>query len=466
MRIVCALLSVLVAATAIPASGAEDNRSLSDRTRQYLSELVRIDTSNPPGSETQVAQYLKQTVEAFGISGELLGGDPKRLNFVARLRGNGKGRPLLLIAHSDVVPADKQSWTVNPFGAEVRNGIMYGRGTLDAKSLLAAETAVMVEIKRRNLRLGRDLILVSEADEEGGSTGIQWLVQNAWPKIDAEFALNEGGSIFDTKDGTRVFQIQTQEKLPMRLVLTARGTAGHGSVPRADNPIEHLSEAISRLSKAEQPIHLNGTTRRYFRGLSRLPDYDWLGPLIPRLDNPATARDAAAQIRAHDAELDVMVHTTVTPTVLPGTGNNPNVIPNTATAQIDVRRLPSEAREDVLARLRQIVNDNAVEISFAAGPQAPTAETSSPMTTLYRAMERVIARIYPHDAVVLPFMSRGATDSNYLRSRGMPVYGAPLILREPGESRVHGNDERILLKSLDEGVELLWQIVLETAGEN
>src|SRR5215831_12808395 len=309
MRIVCALLSVLAAVTAVPASGAEDNRSLSDRTRQYLSEMVRIDTSNPPGNETQLAQYLKQTVESFGISGELLGGDPKRLNFVARLRGTGKGRPLLLMAHSDVVPADKQSWTVNPLGAELRNGFMYGRGTLDSKSLLAAEMAVMVEIKRRNLRLGRDLILVSEADEEAGSTGIQWLVQNAWPKIDAEFALNEGGSIFDTKDGTRVFQIQTQEKLPTRIVVTARGTAGHGSIPRPDNAILHLFEAGSRLARAEQPVHLNGTTRRYFRGLSRLPDYDWLAPLWPRLDNPATAKDAANQIRMHDADLDSMIRT-------------------------------------------------------------------------------------------------------------------------------------------------------------
>src|SRR5215831_13743044 len=156
MRTVGALVSVLAAVAAVPASGAEDNRSLGDRTRQYLSELVRIDTSNPPGNETQLAQYLKQTVESFGISSELLGGDPKRLNFVARLKGSGKGRPLLLIAHSDVVPADKSQWTQNPFGGEIHEGYIYGRGAVDDKSLLAAELAVMVEIKRRNLQLGRD----------------------------------------------------------------------------------------------------------------------------------------------------------------------------------------------------------------------------------------------------------------------------------------------------------------------
>src|SRR5579863_7436735 len=174
MRIVCAFVFLIA-----PLAAADDNRSLGDRTRQYLTDLVRLDTSNPPGNETQVAQYLKQAVEAFGISGELLGADARRLNFVARLKGNGKNRPLLLMAHSDVVPADKQQWTANPFGAEVRNGFIYGRGTLDAKSLLAAETAVLVEIKRRNLKLNRDVILVSEADEETSSTGIQWLLQNA-----------------------------------------------------------------------------------------------------------------------------------------------------------------------------------------------------------------------------------------------------------------------------------------------
>jgi acetylornithine deacetylase/succinyl-diaminopimelate desuccinylase-like protein len=460
MRIICALLCVL-----LPAIAAEDNRSLADRTRQYLTDLVRMDTSNPAGNETQVAQYLKQTVEGFGISGELLGADPKRMNFVARLKGSGKGRPLLLIAHSDVVPVDRQSWTVNPFAAEIRNGFMYGRGTMDAKSLLAAEMAVMVEIKRRNLKLGRDLILVSEADEEGSSNGIQWLIQNAWPKIDADFALNEGGSIFETKDGTRVFQIQTLEKLPSRILVTARGTAGHSALPTAHNAIEHLSDAISRITHADEPVHLNGTTRRYFRGLSKLPDYDWLATLLPRLDIPATAKEAATQIRMHDADLDAMIQTTISPTVLTKTGNNANVVPSLAEAQLDVRRMPSDTREDVVARLRQIVNDPAVEITFAPGPQTPPADPSPAMTPLYRAMERVISRIYPRDAVVLPFMSRAATDSNYLRSRGVPVYGVPLILREPGDSRVHGNDERISTKSLDDGVELLWQIVLETAGE-
>ncbi|HLH44249.1 MAG TPA: M20/M25/M40 family metallo-hydrolase [Bryobacteraceae bacterium] len=454
MRILCALLCLSASVWA----ASDDNRSLGDRTRQYLADLLRIDSSNPPGNETQVAQYLKQAVEAFGISGELLGGDPKRLNFVARLRGDGKGRPLLLFAHSDVAPADRQQWTINPFGGELRGGFIYGRGATDAKNLLAAHMAVMVEIKRRNLKLSRDLILVSEADQEGGSAGIQWLIQNAWPKIDAEFALGGGGSIFEAKDGTRVFQVETLEKPLMHVLLTARGAPRGGS----QGAIVRLSEAITRLSRAnsEQPLRFNATTRRYFRGLSNLEDYDWLAPLWPKLESAATMQSAASQIRMRDPELDEMLRTTIKP-ASQKSGTN-----ELAEAVVEVRRMPSETRDEILDRLRQIVNDSAVEISFAPGAQAVATDPSSTMTPLYSAMRRVIDRIYPHDAVVLPFMARNFTDASYLRARGMPVYGVPLFVREPGDRGARGGDERIAAKSLDEGVELLWQMVLETAGEN
>jgi acetylornithine deacetylase/succinyl-diaminopimelate desuccinylase-like protein len=443
---------------------ADDNRSLGDRTRQYLTDLVRLDTSNPPGNETRVADYLKKVADSFGIQNDEVGDpkDPKRMNFVARLHGSGsKGRPLLLMAHSDVYPVSPDQaklWTpgIDPFGAELKNGYIYGRGTLNAKSLLAAELAVMVEIKRRNLKLSRDVILVSEADGEAGMTGLQWLIQNAWSKIDAEFALNDGGSLIESKDGAKIFGIQTMEKIPMRVILTAHGAVGTGALPRPDNPIVHMSDAISHLNKADQPVRVNQTTRHYLGQLSNLSDYAWLAPLLPKLENPATAAAATAQIRAKDpgGELDAMLRTTISfPSSVGGE------------AQLDVRRMPSETREDVLTRLRQIINDSSVDVAFAPGPPMPTAPPSPRMNALYTAMERAIARVYPRDAAVVPYMSRGATDSGFLRSRGVPVYGVPLFLREPGEPRVRAADERITPTALYDGVELLWQIVQETAGE-
>jgi acetylornithine deacetylase/succinyl-diaminopimelate desuccinylase-like protein len=460
MRRVSALVLVLAAAGV----AADDNRPLGERTRQYLTDLVRLDTSNPPGNETKVAEYLKQVADSRNIPCELLGADPKRKNFIARIKGNGKGRPLLLMAHSDVVPADRKQWTVDPFSAEVRNGYIYGRGTLDDKSLLAAELAVMVEIKRRNIKLGRDLILLSESDEEAGSTGIDWLTQHEYPKIDAEFALNEGGGIVETKDGPRVFEIQTIEKIPTRIVLTAKGTAGHGSLPRADNPVLHLARAIAKLSDADQPIRMNATTQRYLREISRLSEYAWLEPIIRgrKLDDPATAVVAAAQIRAKDPELDALLHTTISATML-SAGSKINVIPNTAEAQVDIRRTPSETREEVLLRVKQIINDPAIEITPAAGQQMPSTEPSSRTTALYLAMQKAISLKYPHD-IVTPIMSRGATDGSYLRAHGMAVYGAPIFLKEGPESREHANDERISPKNVEDGVDLLWQIVLETVG--
>jgi len=457
-------LSAIAAGLAAWAAG-DDNRSLGGRTRQYLADLIRLDTSNPPGNESKVASYLKQVADSNGIPAELLGNDPKRLNLVARLKGNGKSKPLLLMAHSDVVPAERKQWTVDPFGSEVREEYLYGRGALDTKSLLAAELAVMVEIKRRNLKLSRDLILLSEADEEAGSSGIQWLIQHGWPKIDAEFAFNEGGSVWESKSGTRVFLIQTAEKIPTRVVLTAKGPAGHASLPRTDNPVLLLSRALVKLADADQPVRVTGSARRYLRELSAFPEYDWLAPLLPRLESAATAQAAAGQIRIRDLELDAALRTTVTPTML-NAGIKINMIPSSAEAQVDVRRLPSETAEEVLARFRQIVADPAVDITLVPGTQLPATESSPRTSVAYKSLERAIGRVYPRQSAVVPFMSRGATDGSFLRSKGMAVYGVPIFLREPGESREHGNDERISVQNIESGAELLWQMVLETAGDN
>ena len=450
-RLVIALLFVTAAAAAA-------NDSLEELTRRYLIDLVRLDTTNPPGNETRVAQYLKTVCDAEGIEGETLGGDPARLNFIARIKGSGKLRPLILMAHSDVVPADRSQWTVDPFSADVRDKFLYGRGAQDDKSLLAAELAVFVELKRTGAKLDRDVILLSEADEEAGSTGIQWLIANAWDKINGQFAVNEGGFAITTASGQRIYEIQTTEKIPTRVILVAQGTAGHGSLPRDDNPVLHLARAITSMAEADQPVRLNTTTRRYLHAIAKLTDYRWLEPLLPRLENSSTATAVANQIRARDPELAAMLRTTVSPTMLTA-GNKINVIPNTAEAQLDIRRLPNETHAEILERVRRIVHDPTVEVRAAPGQEMPATEPSGISTPLYEVMHQTFTHTAP-TALVIPYMVRGATDGSFLRQKGIDVYGAPLFLREDKESRAHGNDERISLESLTSGVRLLKEIVL------
>lgn len=440
---------------------AQSPESVTDLAARYLPELIRLDSTNPPGNETRVAQYLKQVADHEGIPAELLGDQPRRLNFVARLKGSGKARPLLLIAHSDVVPADRSQWSVDPYQAVTKDGYIYGRGAEDDKQLLAAELAVMVDLHRRKVTLDRDLILLSESDEEAGSTGATWVVEHAWAKIDAEFALNEYSYILPTKSGVPVFQIQTAEKVPTRFKLTARGTAGHGSLPRDDNAVVHLARAIVRLTDADQPVQLNATTRAYLQAMSKLPDYAWVSPLIPRLEDRSTSSQTADEIRKRDPELHAMLRTTISATMLEA-GTKINVIPNSAVVQVDARRLPTETHAEVFERIMKIVNDPAITIEGPGSTEQPSTEPSSLTSPLYRAMEKVFRETAPN-ALVVPFLMRGTTDGAYLREKGMAVYGVP-IFRKDGELRLHGNDERISLENLRAGTELLRRIVMEASA--
>jgi acetylornithine deacetylase/succinyl-diaminopimelate desuccinylase-like protein len=459
MRLLRFALAVCLAVSA----SAQDARTLRDRAQEYLAGLLKLDSSNPPGNETRVAAYLKAIADRNGIECELLGGDPARLNFVARLRGSGRSRPLLLVAHSDVVPAERAQWTADPFGAEIRDGFIYGRGAEDTKDLLAAEMAVLVELKNSGVALNRDVILLAEADEEAGSTGMRWLIENAWAKIDAEFALNESGTILDAPSGARIFRIQTSEKIPTRVTLVARGSAGHAAIPRPDNAVVHLARATARLAAAEQPVKLDATTRAYFRGLSRLPDYAWLVPLLAKLEVPTTALQAAALIRAREPDLDPLLRTTAVPTML-SAGQKVNVIPTTAEAQIDVRRLPGESQDEVVARIRRFVNDKAVEVVPVFGGEMPAAPASPLTTEMYTAMQFVLKQSHPK-AMVIPYMSRGASDSYFLRAKGVASYGVPVFLQEASGDRSHGNDERRSLENLRSGTDLLLKIVLAVAEQ-
>lgn len=446
------LLWGLLLAVALEAAVHQD--TLAGRAQRYLIDLTRIDSSNPPGNETRVARYLQNIAEREGIPCELLGGNRQRLNFVARLKGSGSGRPLLLMAHSDVVPVDAEEWHVPPFSAKEAGGYIYGRGTLDDKSLLAAEMAVLVELKRSGQPHGRDVILLAEADEEAGSSGIQWLIENAWAKIDAEFAINEGGFVMDLPS-SRLYNIETAEKVPMPVLLRAKGPGGHASLPESDNALLRVMRAAIRLSAAEEPVRLNPTTRAYFRALAMLPEFAWLRPLLPYLENERTAVTAADRIRAADPELDAELRTTFTPT-LAHAGTALNMIPASGEVRADVRILPNETREEVLARLRRVASLESVEVELIPGHNMPPTEPSPTSTVLYQAMETQFRGMGSHVGVI-PYMERGATDGSFLRAKGVAVYGLPLFLQ--GNARAHAANERIALDTFESGTRMLWKIV-------
>ncbi len=451
---------LLIIAVAVPLL-AQPNR-VPEEAHHHFIELLKLDTSNPPGNETRVARYLKNICDREGIASELIGPDPSRLNFVARLKGSGPARPLLLMAHSDVVPAERAHWTVDPFGGVIKDGFIWGRGAQDTKGLLAAELAVFVDLKRRGTKLKRDVILLAEADEEAaGGVGIQWIIANAWDKIDAEFAINEGGFANRLDNGRILFNIQTAEKVPTRVKLIARGSAGHGSVPRPDNPVVHLAQAVAKLATAEQPIRLNTTTRDYFRALGKLPEYAELAPAFAQLEDPARAAAARREIMRRQPFLGSMLATSVSPTML-SAGVKVNVIPTVAEAQIDVRRLPDETREEVVERFRRIIDDPAIQIERAGSVPRPATEPSSRTSALYRAIEQTV-RAEPGNPVVLPMMIMGATDGAELRSRGMGVYGIPVFPTAAADRRAHGNDERMAVESFARGVRLLRDVVRKVA---
>lgn len=454
------MLLWLVTGSAIAAAAAapqvEDNLPLGDRAVRILADLVRLDTTNPPGNESRVADYLKQVAAQAGIPAETLGADPRRLNFIARLKGSGKNRPLLLFSQSDTATVDRTQWKADPFSGEVREGFVYGRGASDSKALLAAELAVLIELKRRNITLDRDLILCVEADG-AGSSGMQWLLQNHWPKIEAEFAFGEGGYSFES-EGRRVFLVQTAEKLPLRIQLTARGAVA-GSPGRAESPIVRLSRALVRLSEAEPAIRLTPGVRRYFREIARLDANDWLLPYLARLENPATAAAAAREIRAKNPEFDALLHDTIQPLSLRANARGATSPAGVAEAIVEVRRLPGESREEILGRLRGLVFELGVEVSTAPGPQTPVADSSSLNSAAFRAMQGIFNKLHPED-IVAPYLALQPTGNAYLRSRNVAVYGLPLF-REPSNAVA---DEKIQIPVLQEGVEVLWQIVLQTAG--
>ncbi|MGD1093782.1 MAG: M20/M25/M40 family metallo-hydrolase [Bryobacteraceae bacterium] len=432
--------------------------------RHYRS-LVQIDTSSPPGNETNAVNYLKKVLEGEGIPVKTFAMQPARANLVARLKGSGKQRPLLILAHMDVVPVQREKWPVDPFGAVLKDGYVWGRGTVDDKDKLAANLMVMLLAKRMGLALDRDIIFLAESGEEADPTGvgISYMVSEHFPEIEAEFALTEGGGGTLQDGRVSVVTIQTTEKVPRRVHLIANGTSGHGSVPRLDNPLLHLSAAIAKVGAWETPMRLNDTTRTYFERLATISTPEQAAR-YNGLMNPESSAAVQRYLAANEPQRYSMLRTSIVPTMLRA-GVGPNVIPSEADATLDIRALPDEDMPKFFEELTRVIDDPAVKIEPIAGNPRPVAPPSRLDSDMYRALERVSKRLYP-ESIVLPTMSTGASDMAQLRAKGIQSYGiGPSSIESDSTNYgAHSDVERLAETSLYRFVEFTWNAVFEVAG--
>lgn len=439
-----------------------DDSVARDALIETLKGLIQIDTSNPPGNETKAAEYFQNLLKADGIPSEIFTLEPGRGNLVARLKGNGSKRPLLLMGHTDVVGVERNKWTSDPFQPVVRDGYLYGRGALDDKSMTAACVEVFRWLHRLKVPLDRDVILLAEAAEEGTPhEGIDFMVQQHWDQIACEYALNEGGGIHVTNGVVQYVAVSTTEKVPRMLFLSAKGISGHGSRPRLDNAIVHLCAAVAKVGEWQPPMRLNETTRTFFHRLARIspPDEAFL---YDHLEDPTLSSLIQEKIRAANVGYNSMLRTSISPNVIRG-GFRFNVIPADATATLDIRWMPDEDVPSFVEMLRKIVNDPAIELTLAEpGSRKPTPPSGID-TEMFHVLERVQRTLFP-GAVTLPTLLTGATDSAQLRERGVHAYGLGTWADTEDAARVHGNDERASIEGMGRFLRFLYESVIGIAA--
>ena len=450
-------------AATVAATGAEQP-SIEAETLQHFQALMRLDTSSPPGNETRAVEYLKQVLEKEGVPHQVFAKDPSRANIVARLKGNGKKRPILVMGHTDVVTVDPAKWTHPPFGAVRDGGYVYGRGAVDDKDNLVAGLMLMLTLKRNNAALDRDVIFLAESGEEGAPEfGAQFMIDNHLDAINAEYCLAEGGGV--VRRGGQVVQsnIGTTEKEPRFVEIIARGPAGHGSVPSRGNAVTRLSNAVGKIAQWTPPLRINETTGAYFKRLATMVPAErakiYRDVLNP---DPKVAKTAADWMLDNEPHHWSMLHTSLVPTIIDG-GFRYNVIPSEAKATVDVRLHPDEDQSVFLDQVRKVVNDPNVEVRWGRERYRP-AGGSRIDTEAYAVLEAQTKKHY--NTIVLPTMGTGATDMAQIRSKGIQCYGiGPAIDTEDGPKGfgAHSDQERILESELHRFVRFQYDVVLELA---
>ncbi len=438
--------------------------SAEEETLRHYQALVRMDTSDPPGNEAPAAEYLKKVLEAEGIPCQVFAENPKRPNLVARLKGSGAKRPLLLMAHTDVVNVDPAKWKFPPFSATRDGGYIYGRGTLDDKDNLVTALMTMILLKRLQVPLDRDVIFLAESAEEGtSSAGIVYMVKNHFKEIEAEYCLAEGGSVQRREGKLSRMLVGTTEKVPAWTTLRVKGTSGHGSVPLSDNPVVRIAQAVARVAAWQTPMKLNDTTRAYFERLALISTPEQAAR-YNNLANPEKSAEVQEYLRLHEPRHYSMLRTSISPNIIKG-GYRTNVIPSEAEAVLDIRALPDEDLDGFFAELKNRIGDPGVEVVRGPTTRGPAAPSRLD-TEMFRTLEAVQKKQYP-GAITMPTMQTGATDMAQLRERGMQCYGiGPMIDEEDGQKGfgAHSDQERILEASLYLFLRFNWEVVTAVAG--
>ncbi|HWE53303.1 MAG TPA: M20/M25/M40 family metallo-hydrolase [Bryobacteraceae bacterium] len=460
MRSLC-LAPALLALT-LPAFAQQiDWPKVNEEAMTNYQSLVRIDST---ASEAGVAAFVKETLEAEGIAVTVVAKDPARPNVIARIKGNGTRKPLLIMGHSDTVKIDPSKWTFPPFSATRNGGYVYGRGTLDDKSNLFAAMMTMVLLKRSGARLDRDVIFVSEAGEESASgIGIGYLVSDHFPEIEAEACLAEGGGVIRRGGVARFATVQTMEKRPSGARLVAKGPSGHGSRPTRSNAIAHLSEAVAKVAFWDPPMRLNDTTRTYFEKLAMVSDPEDAARFRDLL-NPAKSAVVREYLAINEPATYSMLHTSISPNIIQG-GFQRNVIPSEATATLDIRALPDESMPAFYDMMRKVINDPSVEVVPDTAGSRPPAAPANITSDVYKAIEASFKQVY--GVMTLPLMGTGATDMSQLRSRGVQCYGIGAARDDEDVLKgfgAHSDQERMPEDSVAKHLAFFWNSVTAIAG--
>lgn len=427
-----------------------------DVTRQatdLLCRYIAVNTANPPGNELLGARFLAQVFHESGIESEIYPIDDKRANMSARLPGDGSKRPLVLLNHIDVVPAERQFWQEDPFAGIVKDGVIWGRGALDMKSMAVMELMTVLLLRRHGVPLTRDIVFLACADEEqGGVAGIDWMDAHHPELFDAEYVINEGGYGMTEMFGVSrpVFSCSVGEKGPLWLRLVARGRPGHGSMPHGDNCLERLVRALYRVQSWQRPLTL-------------LPE---VATMLSRLLNAGIIdQEVSEQGLAAVAEENPFLRALLTDTVSANVFNSgvkSNVIPAVAEATLDCRLLPGHDPAEFIEQVRQVIDDPRVEIEQAMESHTPISPVD---TELFQVVDAVSREAVP-GAVVVPSIATGFTDSRVFRRRGVTAYGVALCLLDAAEiASVHGNDERLPIEKLRLGLRMLYEIVRRLCAE-